>query len=120
LKKSAPSTPRTPAKPAKFVVHKSGPHSFFELVTADGAILLHSELHRWRGAAEDAVVAVKRHALEGDRYQRRKTDAKQHYFVLTAETGEVLGTSAMFATTRAMESAIQGVQREAVKAAIEK
>jgi uncharacterized protein YegP (UPF0339 family) len=120
LKKSAPRTPRTPAKPAKFVVHKSGPHSFFELVNAAGEIVLHSELHRWRGAAEDAVGAVKKHAPDDERYQRRKTDPKQHYFVLTATSGEVLGTSTMFTTIRAMESAIQAVKRAAVKAEIEK
>ena len=109
-----------PSKSAKFVLHKSGPHSFFELVAPDEEILLHSELYRWRGAAEDAVAAVKANASDDARYQRRTADGARHYFVLTSASGEVLGTSAMCENARAMEKAIGAVKRDAPKAAIEK
>ena len=82
--------------------------------------MLHSELHRWRGAVEDAVIAVKRCAADDERYLRRQSDAKQHYFVLTATSGEVLGTSAMFATTAAMERAVAAMKRDVKTAEIVK
>jgi len=106
-------------KRAKFVLRKSGPHSFFELVTANDEILLHNELHRWRGAAEDGVVAVKVSAPDDARYQR-KSDGKKHYFVLTSAGGEVLCTSGMYETAPAMEKAIQSVKRNSAKAQIDK
>jgi uncharacterized protein YegP (UPF0339 family) len=105
---------------AKFVIHKSGPHSFFELLSAEEEIVLHSELHRWRGATEDGVVAVKKNATDDACYQRRKSGKAQHYFVLTSPSGEVLGTSRMYATARALEVGIAGVKRDAFKAEIEK
>ena len=105
---------------AKFALHKSGPHSFFELVTAKNETLLHSELHRWRGAAEDGVRAVQAIASDDASYQRREAEGKRHYFVLIAQSGEVLGTSAMYGSAAAMEKAIDAVKRGAPNAEIEK
>jgi uncharacterized protein YegP (UPF0339 family) len=105
---------------AKFVIHKSGPYSYFELMTAKEEVILHSELHRWRGATEDGVEAVKANAPDDARYQRRKSETAQHYFVLTSSSGEVLGTSGMHATAAAMEAAILAVKRDGAMAEIEK
>ena len=107
-------------KPAKFVIHKSGPHSFFELLSADERIVLHSELHRWRGATEEGVTLVKKSADDDARYQRKKSGKAQHYFVLTSSSGEVLGTSAIYASAREMETAIAMVKRDGPRAEIEK
>ena len=107
-------------KRAKFVLHKSGPHSFFEFVTAADEVLLHSELYRWRGAAEDGVAAVKASAANDSLYQRRTSELAQHYFVLMSASGEVLGTSAMHTSVAAMAKAIDAVKRGAPEASIEK
>lgn len=108
------------AKIAKFVLHKSGPHSFFELVTPEEEILLHSELYRWPGATENAVVAVRESAHDDAHYQRRRSGRSQHYFVLASKVGEVLATSGMHASAAAMEKAIDTVKRAAPRASIEK
>jgi uncharacterized protein len=103
----------------KFVIQKSGRHVFFHLTASSGEVVLHSELHNWRGPAEDGLGAVKANAPFDDRYDRRRADNGRFYFVLKAANGEVIGTSEMYAAEDAMERAIEDVKGSAPVAGVE-
>jgi uncharacterized protein YegP (UPF0339 family) len=103
----------------KFVVQKSGRHIFFQFTAPSGTTLLNSELHNWRGNAEDALASVKANAPLDARYDRRKTPDGQSYFVLLTESGQVLGTSEMFTSQGAMEAGIASVKANAPGAGVE-
>ncbi|HMJ57359.1 MAG TPA: YegP family protein [Polyangiaceae bacterium] len=103
----------------KFVIHKSASHFYFQLMAADGEILLNSELHSWRGSAEDGVTAVKTLALLDERYERRSSAENRWYFVLKGASGQVIGTSEMYASPSARDEGIAAVKRSAPAAGFE-
>jgi uncharacterized protein len=103
----------------KFVIQKSGPQFYFYLTAPSGEIILHSEIHKRRGTVEEGIAAVKSHATHDLRYDRRTSSTGRHYFVLTANNGEVIGTSEMYSSEGATEKAIDAVKHNAPRAGVE-
>jgi uncharacterized protein YegP (UPF0339 family) len=103
----------------KFVVQKSGSQFYFYLTADNGQIVLNSELYTRRGTVDEGVASVRSNAPLDNRYDRRRSRNGQSYFVLTAATGEVIGTSEMHTSEGAMAEAIESVKRSAPGAGVE-
>jgi len=103
----------------KWVVTKSSNHFYFQLTGASGEILLNGELYTRQALAEEAVAVGKANANFDERYDRRGAPDGRSYFVLTAASGEVIGTSEMYASAGAMENGIATMKRNAPGAEVE-
>lgn len=105
--------------PGKFVVKtaKNG-KVFFNLKASNGQIILSSEMYDSRGAADKGVVSVKKNAANAGRFERKKSNKGEDYFVLKAANGEPIGKSEMYASSRSMENGIASVMKNAPDAPV--
>lgn len=103
----------------KFVIKASDGQFYFQLATASGEVVLNSERHRSRDNAEGCIESVKANSTVDQRYDRRMSEYREHYFVLRGGNHEVIGMSAMYDDERAMEDGIVAVKRSAAVAAVE-
>jgi hypothetical protein len=91
---------------------------FFNLKASNGQIILSSEMYETKKAAENGIASVKRNAGNDARYERKKSNKGENYFVLKAGNGEQVGKSEGYASSRGMESGIKSVQKNAPDAAV--
>ncbi len=88
----------------------------FNLKSANGEIILTSELYNMKTSAVAGIASVKINAPVETRFERKLSSAKQPYFVLKAANGQLIGTSQMYSSAAAMEGGIAAVQATAPKA----
>ena len=88
----------------------TGGNYMFNLKAANGEVILTSEQYQSRGAAENGIASVQKNAGDDARYERRESKKGQPYFVLKAANHQVIGTSAMYSSTAAMEKGIESVK----------
>ena len=102
----------------KFVIKtaKNG-KVFFNLKASNGQIILSSEMYETRKAAEGGVASVKKNAGNAARFERKKSNKGEDYFVLKAANGEPIGKSEMYSSARSMENGIASVMKNAPDAA---
>lgn len=105
---------------AKFELKKAmNGQVMFNLKAGNGEVILTSETYVAKAAAKDGIAAVRVNAPTDARYARRIATNGQHYFVLTALNGRVLGTSETYSSAQAMENGIAAVKRDAPNAPLE-
>jgi hypothetical protein len=106
---------------SRFEVFKTTDEQYaFNLIAANGEVVLTSERYTSRSAAENGVAAVRDNAPIEQRYDRRRASDGQHYFVLRGGNHEVIGTSEMYTTTAARDDGIDAVRRSASAARLER
>ena len=104
---------------AKFEIKKStNDHFHFNLKAANGEIILSSQMYTTKQAAEHGIESVKTNAPHHDRFEKNASKDGQHYFVLKAANGEVIGKSEMYTSTGGMENGIQSVMKNGPAAEI--
>jgi uncharacterized protein YegP (UPF0339 family) len=105
--------------PGKFVVKtaKNG-KVFFSLKASNGQIILSSEMYDTRGAADKGIASVKKNAGSEARFERKKSNKGEDYFILKAANGEPIGRSEMYASARSMENGIASVMKNAPDAPV--
>ena len=105
--------------PGKFVLKtaKNG-KTFFSLKATNGQIILSSEMYETRKAAENGIASVKKNAANEARFERKKSNKGEDYFVLKAGNGEPIGKSEMYSSARGMENGIKSVRKNAPDAAV--
>lgn len=104
---------------AKFLILKSTNGEFyFNLVAGNGEVVLTSERYSNKAACENGIASVKENAKERSRFVRRTVFNAKHSFNLTAENGQVIGTSEMYSSEQAAEQGIEAVIRSASEAEI--
>jgi uncharacterized protein len=103
----------------KFVIKASGGQFHFYLATAKGEVVLNSERYTTRYNAEGCIESVKMNSTVDQRYDRRLSQHREHYFVLRGGNHEVIGMSEMYESERAMEDGIVAVKRSAAVAGVE-
>ena len=103
----------------KFVIEASGGQFHFHLATAKGEIVLNSERYTTRYNAEGCIESVKMNSTVDQRYDRKLSQHREHYFVLRGGDHEVIGMSEMYESERAMEEGIVAVKRSAAVAGVE-
>ena len=84
---------------------------FFNLKASNGQIILSSEMYETKKAAENGIASVKRNAANEARYERKKSNKGEDYFILKAGNGEPIGKSEMYSSKRGMENGIKSVQK---------
>jgi uncharacterized protein YegP (UPF0339 family) len=103
----------------KFVIKTSGGQFYFLLATAAGEVVLISERYTTRRNAEGCIQSAKVNSTVDQRYDRRLSQHREHYFVLRGGEHEVIGMSEMYDSATAMEDGIVAVKRSAAVAAVE-
>ncbi len=89
---------------ARFEVKKAKDGQFyFNLQAANGEIILSSELYKAKSGAEKGIDSVRQNAPLDDRYEKIVNAKGQHFFVLMAKNGEVIGKSETYSSIAAME-----------------
>lgn len=98
----------------KFVIKtaKNGKF-FFSLKASNGQIILSSEMYDSRKAADNGVASVKKNAANAARFERKKSNKGEDYFVLKAANGEPIGKSETYSSARSMENGIASVMKNA-------
>jgi len=91
---------------------------FFNLKASNGQIILSSEMYETRKAADNGVESVKKNAASEARYERKKSNKGEDYFILKASNGQEIGRSEMYSSPAGMENGIQSVQKNAPDAAV--
>ena len=104
---------------AHFELRRSDSGRFsFNLISADGEIILSSGLYESRAAAAEGIAMVIASAHDETHYERRMASNRHWYFVLKAETGDFLGKSAVYASAASLENGIRSVIGSAAEATL--
>ena len=105
----------------KFTINKSRNGKFhFNLVAANGQVIMSSEMYETKKSAENGVRSVGKNAGNDNRFDRRKARNGKHYFVLKAANGQEIGRSQMYKSTDGMENGIRSVKTNASSAIVDK
>lgn len=83
---------------------------FFNLKASNGQIILSSEMYETKSAAENGIESVKKNAADEARYERKKSNKGEDYFILKASNGQQIGKSEMYSSEAGMENGIKSVQ----------
>ena len=89
---------------------KNGKH-FFNLLAANGEIILTSQMYASASGARKGIAAVQANASQGDRYERRQGKKGKSHFVLKSTNHRVIGTSETYSSKAAMEKGIQAAMK---------
>ncbi len=90
----------------------------FNLLAANGQVILSSEMYETKAAAENGIQSVKTNSTDDSRFDRRQSDSGKAYFALKAANGQDIGRSQMYETTESMENGIESVKTNAPDAEI--
>ena len=101
------------------VLCSSDDQFYFNLIAANGEIVLTSERYTTEASAQNGIESVMLNAPLDDRYDKRTSNAGEPFFVLKAANGEVIGVSEMYSSTSARDNGIASVKANAPGAAVE-
>lgn len=100
--------------PAKFEIKETKDGQFrFNLVAANGQVILTSERYASKSNAKRGIESVKNNASNDSRYERRTSKGGDPYFVLKGGNDQVIGSSEMYSSQSAMEQGIESVKKSA-------
>lgn len=85
----------------------------FNLIAANGEIILTSETYLHRQGAENGIESVRSNAVHDHCFERKTAFDGSPYFVLKAGNGEIIGNSEMYSSNAAMEHGITSVRHNA-------
>ena len=103
----------------RFELKKASDGQFlFNLKAGNGQVILTSERYTEKRGAENGIASVRKNAPDDGRYERKTAKNGQHYFVLKAANGQVIGSSELYTTTASMENGIESVKKNAPDAVI--
>ena len=105
--------------PGAFELKQTNDGQFmFNLKAGNGEIILTSQSYETKAAADEGIASVRASAPLDARYERRKATDGEHYFVLKAANGQVIGRSELYASASAVENGVASVQRHAPDAGV--
>ena len=87
---------------------KNGKH-FFNLLAANGEIVLTSQLYASSAGARKGIASVRSNSGATDRYERRQGKSGKSHFVLKSGNHRVIGTSQTYSSKAKMEKGINAV-----------
>ena len=89
---------------------------YFRLKASDGETILASQGYRSKASCLNGIDSVRRNSTRTDAVEERKSKNGQHYFVLKAGNGQVVGTSERYKSTSACVNGCKSVAKNAPKA----
>lgn len=98
-------------------VGKDGKHRF-NLKAGNGQVILTSQGYADRAGCENGIESVRKHGVQQDTFEKKKSSNGQFYFVLKAANGQVIGNSEMYSSEAACDNGIDSVKRHAADAAV--
>lgn len=105
---------------AKFELKKSKNDKFvFNLLAANGQVILTSEMYESRASALNGIEAVRKNAPNDGRFGRLSAKNGAPYFTLKAANGQVIGQSQMYSGAKARDEGIESVQTYAAEAGLD-
>jgi len=91
---------------------------YFNLTAKNGQPILASEGYKAKDSCENGIASVKKNAPDDKRFERKVAKNGEHYFVLKAGNGEVIGKSEMYKSIDSLENGIKSVMTNAPIAGI--
>ncbi|MCP4082306.1 MAG: YegP family protein [Planctomycetaceae bacterium] len=91
----------------------------FNLKAGNGQVILTSERYNAKAGALGGIESVRTNSPDDDRYERRVAKDDSPYFVLKAANGQIIGQSALYSGTQAMENGIASVKTNGPGATID-
>ena len=98
----------------KFELKKTRNAKFrFTLKASNGQVILTSQMYVAKTSAMNGIESVRKNSQVEARFERRASRKDEPFFVLKAVNAQVVGTSQMYNTKRAMENGIISVGKNA-------
>ena len=103
----------------KFEIKKAGNGElFFNLLAANGQIILSSEMYKAKASAQNGIESVRKNCIDDNRFTRDVSTSSKPYFTLKARNGEVIGRSQMYASEDSRDNGIASVVTNAPDAPV--
>ncbi|WP_340608671.1 YegP family protein [Xenorhabdus bharatensis] len=87
---------------------------YFNLVAANGDIILSSEMYTTKAAANKGIHSVQVNSPDKARHEVRKNKSGKTYFVLKARNHQIIGISESYGDETAMKKGMQSVMKTGV------
>ena len=91
----------------------------FSFVDDAGKMVVKSENYTAKKSAINGIESVKKNCQEDHRYELKESKNGKHYFNVKASNGQVVGTSALYASEADRDSAIAMLKKEGPGAEVE-
>ncbi len=88
----------------------------FSFINNDGTTLVRSENYAAKKSALNGIASVKKNCIEASRYEMKESKNGKFFFNIKASNGQIVATSALFATQDIRDAAISQMKSEAPKA----
>ncbi|MDA3822266.1 MAG: YegP family protein [Bacteroidales bacterium] len=103
----------------KFEISKRTDENFmFNLKAPNGLIIMTSQGYTSKSACQNGIESVKTNCYKRKMFTSEIAKDGSHYFNLTAENTQVIGTSQMYTSTHGRENGITSVRKNAPRAEI--
>ena len=104
---------------AKFLLRKTDSGQFnFSLKNDADKTLLKSEQYNSKASAQNGIESVRTHAPTAARYELKTGESGKFYFNLKSGNGQIVGTSVMYASEEARNTAVAETQAVAAAAGV--
>ena len=104
---------------AKFEIYKDPKGKFrFRLQASNGQNIIASQGYTTKTSCMNGIRSVKKNSQDNTNFERLRSKDGSHYFNLKAQNQLVIGTSQMYAGSKSMESGINSVKKNSLKAEI--
>lgn len=90
---------------------------FFNLLAANGQVILTSEIYEARASAVNGIASVQKNGGTEARYERLVAKDGSPYFTLKATNGQVIGQSQMYKSESSRDGGIRACMSNAPDAA---
>jgi uncharacterized protein YegP (UPF0339 family) len=90
----------------------------FNLVAANGQVILSSEGYKRKENCSKGIESVRRHSADLRFFERTISAHGKYHFNLKAANGEVIGTSQMYSDAEGMDNGIASVRLHAPDATV--
>lgn len=88
----------------------------FCFINVYGDTLVRSENYTARSSAMNGIASVKKNCISDKRYELKESKNGKFFFNIKASNGQVVATSAMFATQALRDAAVSQMKNEAPRA----
>lgn len=103
----------------KFKLIQKGSKFHFNLLAGNHEPILHSEIYESKSAAENGIESVRKNSLRDEAFEEREAKNGQHYFVVKATNGQIIGQSEMYSSASGCKNGIESVKKNAPNAEVE-
>jgi hypothetical protein len=108
-----------PRMAEKYLLKPSEKQFMFDLVAANGEIILTSERYTTKESAKTGIASCQTNSSTDTNYDRRMSKDNRSYFVLKAANNQIIGTSQMYSSAQARDDGIASCKKNGPSARTE-